>query len=98
MRALSTGPLLYALHQGKDHHGRRAGQAQADQSQKRNGLKAREARYFCRLGFWIINQRQKSRPLLVLKLTAVQCPEEHHQADDKTGGHVCNKVWVVHLC
>jgi hypothetical protein len=38
----------------------------------------------------------EARPLLVFELTAVQGPEEHHQADDKTGGHVCNEVRVVH--
>ena len=41
-------------------------------------------------------QWQKTGALLIIKLTAIQCPEKYHQTDNKPGDHVCYEKWIVH--
>jgi len=88
---------ICGLHQSKGDDRNGTCQTNTDQWKQGNGLNACKSGCFYRIRIWIIFQRDKARPLLVFKLAVVQGPDKHHDADQKTGRHVCNEIGIVHF-
>ncbi len=89
--------LLYGLHQCKRDDRKGARQTDTDQRKQGYGLDARKPRCFYGLCIQIRFQGDKPRPLLVFKLTAIQRPKKHDDADDKSGRHVCDEIRKIHF-